>query len=270
MNRFKILKSGLIKVLEIGKIRISMLLENKNILVTGGSRGIGRAISLSLAEEGANIIINYSKSNSDAKNLLDMLNTDCNQKHEVIQADVSKEEDIALLMQQIESHYGNLDVIVNNAGSTKFIEHADLKSHDSSIFDEMYKVHFRGSFLCIKYAESLLRKSYQPSIVNIASIASITAIGSNIAYCAMKAAVVNMTKSLARALAPIRVNAISPGLVDTELTKEWEDYRKQQIDLTPLRILTTTTDVSNEVLHLILSDNITGQNIVLDGGRTLN
>ena len=135
----------------------------------------------------------------------------------------------------------------------------------------MYKVHFRGSFLCIKYAESLLRKSSQPSIVNIASIASITAIGSNIAYCAMKAAVVNMTKSLARVLAPnIRVNAISPGLVDTELTKEWKDYRKKQIDLTPLKILTTTTDVANEVLHLILSDNITGQNIVLDGGRTLN
>ncbi|SVC95369.1 uncharacterized protein METZ01_LOCUS348223, partial [marine metagenome] len=228
-----------------------MILENKNILVTGGSRGIGRSISLSLAKEGANIIINYSKSNSDAKNLLDILNTDCNQKHIMIQADVSKEEDIALLMQQIESHYGNLDVIVNNAGSTKFIEHSDLKRHDSSIFDEMYKVHFRGSFLCIKYAESLLRKSYQPSIVNIASIASITATGSNIAYCAMKAAVVNMTKSLARVLAPIRVNAISPGLVDTELTKEWEDYRKKQIDLTPLRILTTTKDVSNEVLHLI-------------------
>ena len=248
-----------------------MLLENKNILVTGGSRGIGRTISLRLAAEGANIIINYSKSNSDAKNLLDMLNTDCNQKHEVIKADVSKEEDIALLMQQIESHYGNLDVIVNNAGSTKFIEHSDLKRHDSSIFDEMYKVHFRGSFLCIKYAESLLRKSYQPSIVNIASIASITAIGSNIAYCAMKAAVVNMTKSLARVLAPnIRVNAISPGLIDTELTKKWKDYRKKQIDLTPLKILTTTADVANEVLHLILSDNITGQNIVLDGGRTLN
>ena len=270
MNHYKILKSGLIKVLEIGKIRISMLLENKNILVTGGSRGIGRSISLRLAEEGANIIINYSKSNSDAKNLLDMLNTDCNQKHVVIRADVSKEEDIASLMQQIESHYGNLDVIVNNAGSTKFIEHSDLKRHDSSIFDEMYKVHFRGSFLCIKYAESLLRKSFQPSIVNIASIASITAIGSNIAYCAMKAAVVNMTKSLARVLAPIRVNAISPGLVDTELTKEWKDYRKKQIDLTPLKILTTTTDVANEVLHLILSENITGQNIVLDGGRTLN
>ena len=270
MNHYKILKSGLIKVLEIGEVRISMLLENKNILVTGGSRGIGRSISLRLAEEGANIIINYSKSNSDAKNLLDMLNTECNQKHEVIQADVSKEEDIALLMQQIESHYGNLDVIVNNAGSTKFIEHSDLKRHDSSIFDEMYKVHFRGSFLCIKYAESLLRKSSQPSVVNIASIASITAIGSNIAYCAMKAAVVNMTKSLARVLAPIRVNAISPGLVDTELTKEWKGYRKKQIDLTPLKILTTTADVANEVLHLILSDNITGQNIVLDGGRTLN
>ena len=70
----------------------------------------------------------------------------------------------------------------------------------------------------------------------------------------MKAAVVNMTKSLARALAPIRVNAISPGLVDTELTKEWKDYRKKQIDLTPLKILTTTTDVANEALHLILSD----------------
>jgi len=250
---------------------MSMLLENQKILVTGGSRGIGRSISLRLAEEGASIIVNYSKSNSDAKNLLDILNTDYNQNHLIIKADVSKEKDIVLLMQKIESYYGNLDVIINNAGSTNFIEHSDLKKHDSTIFDDMYKVHFRGSFLCIKHSEDLLRKSLQPSIVNIASIASITAIGSNIAYCAMKAAVVNMTKSLARALAPeVRVNAISPGLVDTDLTKNWKDYRNKQINLTPLGSLTTPEDIANEVFHLIISPNITGQNIILDGGRTLN
>jgi 3-oxoacyl-[acyl-carrier protein] reductase len=248
-----------------------MLLKNKNILVTGGSRGIGRAISIMLANEGANLIINYSKSDSEAKNLLNSLNTECNQTHIAIKADIAIENDISNLMEEIKSSYKNLDVIVNNAGWTKFIDHSDLKSHDSSIFDDMYKVHFRGSYLCIKYAESLLRKSKQPNVINIASVASITAIGSNIAYCAMKAAVVNMTKSLARALAPeIRVNAISPGLVDTDLTKNWTDYRKSQIDLAPLKRLITPQDIANEVLHLTLSPCITGQNIILDGGRTLN
>jgi len=248
-----------------------MSLQNKTILVTGGSRGIGRAISICLANQGANIIINFSESDSEAEKLLNILNTECDQTHLAIKADVTIEDDLINLFKEIKSTFNNLDVLINNAGWTKFIDHSDLNSHDSSIFDEMYKVHLRGSYLCIKYAESMLRKSDLPIIVNIASIASITAIGSNIAYCAMKAAVVNMTKSLARSLAPkIRVNAISPGLVDTDLTKNWVDYRRSQIDLSPLKSLTNPEDIANEVLHLIQSPNTTGQNIVVDGGRSIN
>ena len=140
------------------------------------------------------------------------------------------------------------------------------------IFDDIYKVHLRGSFLCIREAEILLRESVDPMIINISSIASISAIGSNIAYCAIKAAINNMTKSLARALAPqIRVNSISPGLTDTRLTRDWTDYKNEQIDKIPLGRLGKCEDIADAVLTLYNNFKfVTGHNLIIDGGRILN
>lgn len=248
-----------------------MNLEDKVALVTGSSRGIGRAIAICLAENGADIVINASKSDGEAKEVLSALPGNKGRRHCYIRADIRSPEQISEMMERIGSRYGRLDILVNNAGATHFIEHHKTAELTKDIFDEMYELHLRGYFLCIQKALPLLRKSKEASIVNIASIAAITAVGSNIAYCAMKAGIVNMTKSLARALAPdIRVNAISPGLTETALIKDWKDYKDEQIKRTPLGRLGACEDTANAVFSLVGPlTYVTGQNIVVDGGRTL-
>jgi 3-oxoacyl-[acyl-carrier protein] reductase len=176
------------------------------------------------------------------------------------------------MMKKVGERYKRLDLLVNNAGTTRFIEHKDLNKLTTEIFDTIYRVNLRGAFLCVKEALPLLKKSKDASVVNIASIAAQTAVGSNIAYCATKAGLVNMTKSLARALVPgIRVNAVSPSLTDTDLIKGWNRYRREQISKTPLGRLATCGDIADAVLALTASlTYVTGQEIVVDGGRTLS
>lgn len=248
-----------------------MKIEDKVALVTGSSRGIGKAIAERLAKEGANVIINASRSEKEARKILSELPKGRNQHHCYIQADIRLPEQISEMAQQIKRKFGRLDILINNAGATQFIEHNKLDSLTKEIFDEMYKLHLRGPFLCIQKTLPLLKKSNGALIINIASIAAITAIGSNMAYCAMKAALVNMTKSLARALAPdIRVNAISPGLTETELIKDWKEYQSEQLKKTPLGRLATCEDIANAVFSLAASlTYVTGQNIVIDGGRII-
>lgn len=248
-----------------------MKAKDKVVLITGSSRGIGRAIAMRFAEEGASVIINSSRSRADGHAVLEALPKRYGQKHFFIQADISEPFHILRMMKEIDKKYGRLDILVNNAGVTKFIKHNDLNGLTQDLFDTIYKTHLRGSFLCVKEALPLFKKSKDAQVINIASIAAITAVGSNIAYCAVKAAVVNMTMSLARALAPhIRVNAVSPGLTQTGLIKGWGRYKAEQIKKTPLRRLGTPGDVAEAVFVLATSLNyMTGQNMVLDGGRTL-
>lgn len=248
-----------------------MELRDKVVLVTGSSRGIGKAIATRLAKENANIIINASKSIQEAKTALSGLPKAKGQAHCFIKADIGIPDEIDSMMDEIKRRYGRLDILVNNAGVTRFIKHGDLDKLTVEVFDEIYRTHLRGSFLCVQKALPLLRRSSDAQVINIASIAAITAVGSNIAYCAMKSALVNMTMSLARALAPdIRVNAVSPGLTETGLIKGWSDYKSEQIRKTPLGRLGTPEDIANAVVALATRlTYVTGQNIVVDGGRTL-
>lgn len=248
-----------------------MKAKGKIILITGSTRGIGRAISVRFAEAGANVIVNSSKSRSQGDAALTKLPRIFGQKHSFIQADITEPLHISRMMKEIGKKYGRLDILVNNAGITKFIKHSELNGLTPDLFDAIYKTHLRGSFLCVKEALPLLKRSKAAQVINIASIAAITAVGSNIAYCAMKAALVNMTMSTARALAPrIRVNAVSPGLTETDLIKGWGSYKAEQIKKTPLRRLGTPEDIAEAVFVLATSLNyMTGQNIVVDGGRSL-
>lgn len=249
-----------------------MQLRRKVALVTGSSRGIGKAIAMDLAKEGASVVINASKSTEEAERTLTKLPKGMGQEHCFIQADIKDPKRISEMMEKIKQRYGRLNILVNNAGTTSFIAHSELEKLTVDIFDEIYHLHVRGAFLCVQEALPLLKQAEDALVVNIASIAAITAVGSNIAYCAMKTALVNMTKSLARALAPdIRVNAVSPGLTETQLIKGWEDYKTEQIIKTPLGRLGTCEDIANAVLALVTSlTYVTGQNIVVDGGRSLN
>ena len=251
---------------------MGLKLAGKVALITGSTRGIGLAIAIRLAEDGASVVINASKSLKDAKATLCSLPSSGDpQKHMFIKADVSNPGAITGMMAGIARRYGRLDILVNNAGTTRFIDHARLDKLTPDIFDTIYKVNLRGAFLCVQKALPLLKKSENALVVNIASIAATTAVGSNIAYCATKAGIVNMTKSLARALAPkIRVNSVSPALTETDLIKGWDSYRAEQIKKTPLGRLARCEDVASCVAALAEDmPYVTGQDIVVDGGRTL-
>jgi len=246
-------------------------LDEKVVLVTGSTRGIGKAIAMKFAEEGASVIVNASKHVEEAEKTLSALTKGKAQEHCFIKADIRDFGQISEMMKKIDKQYGRLDILINNAGKTRFVKHEKLEDMTPDLFDGIYGMHLKGPFMCVEQALSMLKKSQDAQVINIASIAAITAVGSNIAYCAMKAALVNMTKSLARALAPdVRVNAISPGLTETGLIKDWEKYKSEQLDKTPLGRLGTCEDVANAALVLASSlKYVTGQNLIVDGGRTL-
>lgn len=247
-------------------------LANRVAVVTGSSRGIGKAIALRLAREGATVVINASTSAAEARRAAAELPAVNGQRHAVIMADMGHPAHVARFMRDIGRRYRRVDILVNNAGVTRFVEHRRLGALDAGLFDRIYRVNVRGPFLCTQHALPWLRHSRHPLVVNIASIASLTGIGSNVAYCASKAALVTMTKSLARALAPrIRVNSVSPGLTETELIRDWSRYRREQARRTPLGRLARPEDVANAVCALATSlTYVTGHNLIVDGGRILN
>ena len=167
---------------------------------------------------------------------------------------------------------GRLDILVNNAGVTKFVPHADLDGLDDDTFDLIMRTNVRGPFACARAFQPLLAADGGGLIVNITSIAGRTAFGSNVAYCASKAALDSITMSLARALAPeIRVVSVSPGLVDTELSRTWDPaVRQHQIDATPLGRLANPDEVGRAVLAVATTLDFTnGSIITVDGGRPL-
>lgn len=248
---------------------MSGLLQNKIALVTGGGGGIGRAICKRLASEGASIVITYSRSQDKAEQLAHELVGD---GHLVIRTPVDDTTAQKELAQLIHDRYGKLDILVNNAGITKPIPHADLDSLTDEIIDDILRVNVRGVLASIRAMKSLLELGKGGVIINISSIAARTAVGSNVAYCASKAAIDNITMSLARALAPkIRVVSVSPGWVNGEYAQQMPtEMIQQQRQLTPLGRIAEAEDVANAVLAVTTQLTFTtGAIIPVDGGRPL-
>jgi 3-oxoacyl-[acyl-carrier protein] reductase len=246
------------------------MLDGRAALVTGSSRGIGLAVGRELARAGAHVMLNAHRSAREIQEAVKALPGGVD-RHGWFQASVENPDEVAAMMAEVDRRWGRLDILVNNAGVTRFVPHHDLDALDLDLFDRIYRVNLRGVFICIRAARPLLERHPPGLVVNISSIAAMTAIGSNVAYCASKAAVINLTRSLARALAPaIRINAVSPGLIDTELTQGWEGYRDEQIAKNPMWRLGTPEDVAAAVLALATSlPYANGMNLVLDGGRCL-
>jgi 3-oxoacyl-[acyl-carrier protein] reductase len=172
----------------------------------------------------------------------------------------------------IDRRHARLDLLVNSAGITRFVPHGDLDALDDALISRILDVNVRGVIASVRAALPLMRRSGGGAIVNISSIAAVTAMGSNIAYCASKAAVDNLTKSLARALAPeIRVVSVSPGLVDTEFVRGLDQsWRDEQAGRTPLRRLADPGEVARAVLAAATSLTFTtGAILPVDGGRPL-
>lgn len=251
-------------------------LKGRVALVTGGAGGLGRAICEGLAAQGASVVVGYNRSADGAQAVsmaLHALTAKCLEaRHAAMAAPVTDSARLAALATEIERAYGRCDIVVNCAGTTRFVPHGDLEGLDDALIDEILSTNVRGPFAVVRAMRPLLERSDHALVVNISSIAAVTAMGSNIAYCASKAAVDNITKSLARALAPrIRVVSVSPGLSDTDFVKSMEPaWRDEQAQRTPLRRLARPEEVALAVVaaatHLTFT---TGVTIPVDGGRPL-
>ena len=238
-------------------------------LVTGASRGIEAAIARALAAAGARVAITHRDSAEGAAQVLAGLH---GEGHRAIQVSATDSEGLRAAAASIAAEEGRLEVLVNNAATTRRIPHRDLDALDDDFFDLVMRTNVRGPFATVRAFRDLLARDGGGVVVNISSVAAFIGNGSNVAYCASKAALDNMTMSLARALAPeIRVVSVSPGLVDTELTRGWPpEVRQRMLDDTPLGRLAEPDDVARTVFavvtHMPMS---TGIVVPVDGGWPL-
>jgi len=242
-------------------------------IVTGGSGGIGKSICGALAREGMRVVVGYNRSADGARELVDSLP---GQGHSALSAPVTDSAALAGLASTMRARFGRCDVLVNCAGTTRFVPHGELDSLDDELIDLILATNVRGPFAAVRALRQLLDRSTQPGgavVVNISSLAAVTGMGSNVMYCASKAAVDNMTKSLARALAPrIRVVSVSPGLVETEFIKSMDQrWRDEQLEGTPLKRLASPNEVAAAVVAVVKNLTFTtGSIIAIDGGRPLS
>jgi NAD(P)-dependent dehydrogenase (short-subunit alcohol dehydrogenase family) len=249
------------------------------VLVTGASTGLGRAIAVETAERGARaIIINYAHSAEEAKETARLVESHGAQAV-LAQGDVSQDADCRKIAAAAEP-FGQVDALFNNAGTTKFApNHADLDAVSAEDFLHLYGVNVVGAFQMVRAARALLEAAPQPgAVVNTASIAGVTGIGSSVPYAASKGAMNTMTLSLARALAPkIRVNAICPGFIDTPWFGKGMDedrlvrMRQGVIASTPLQVASTAEDIASAAVFLAApaSRHVTGETLIVDAGTHL-
>jgi len=242
-------------------------------VVTGGAGSMGTIICGALAREGMRVVVGYNRSAEKAKTLAASLPGD---GHAVLHSPVTDSAALAAFAVEITERYGFCDVLVNCAGVTRFVPHGDLDALDDALIEKILSTNVRGPFATVRALRPLLEKSKHPGgavIVNISSIAGLTAMGSNVIYCASKAAVDNITKSLARALAPkIRVVSIAPGVVDNDFIRSMDPkWLEEQVARTPLKRLAAPEEVASAVIaaikHLTFT---TGSIIPVDGGRPLS
>ncbi len=241
-------------------------------LVTGSATGVGRACVLQFARRGFDVVINYSRSESDALQTASEVKQ-LGAKVLLVGCDVSDDMEVRKMITKVNEVFGRLDVLVNNAATTSFIEHRDLEGLTESMWDRMLAVNLKGAFFVTRAAADLLRASGSGSVVNVSSVAGITGSGSSIAYCATKAGLNTMTKSLARVLAPeVRVNAVCPGPIDSRWIKEGNP--KWDLDAMvagyPIPKASQPDDIADAVLFFATGTAMTtGQILSVDGGQTL-
>ena len=242
-------------------------------LVTGGATGVGRATSLRFAKLGFDVVVNYSRSKSDAEQTANDVNA-LGVKALLACCDVSDDAKVREMLELVRQTFGRLDVVVNNAATTNFIEHADLEGLTEEMWDRMLDVNLKGAFFVTRAAANLLREGDGGSVVNVSSVAALTGSGSSIAYCASKAGVNTMTKSLARVLAPqVRVNAVCPGPIDSRWIRQgnpdWD--LGQMVAAYPIPKASQPDDIADAILFFAVGTSMaTGQILSVDGGQTLS
>lgn len=241
----------------------------KVALVTGSATGIGRAVAIRFAREGLAVAVNYSRSQKEAEETLAQVRA-YGVPALLCKASVADEAGVQDMLKCCRDELGGLDVLVNNAGTTRFIDHKDLESLTNEVWDEILGVNLKGTFFCCREALPLLQER-QGCIVNITSVAGLQGHGSSIPYAVSKAAVNCLTKSLARAFGPtVRINAVAPGPVLTRWLADHMDHVARSLQVTPMGRAAIPEDIADAVCFLALGSSLmTGQVVVVDGGRTM-
>ena len=247
-----------------------MKLQGKVAIVTGGATGMGRAISERLAAEGARVVVNYRASQEAAREVVAAIERGGGEAVDYA-ADVQQEDQVRAMVACVGERWGRLDILVNNAGWSRLTPHWKLEELTDEIWDRTLNTNLRGAFYCCRAAVPLMREHGGGAIVNNTSASAYSAAGSSIVYSASKAAMVNMTKSLARALAPdIRVNAIAPGLVHTRFAGWPDEAFADGRETSPLKRIASVEDVAATVLFLVSDASaITAETILIDCGATM-
>lgn len=245
-------------------------LEGKVAVVTGASRGIGRAIALKLAEEGAKVIVNYSGSQAKAEEVVAMIQENGGEAI-AVQASVSQTEEVTALMDAAVKTYGSLDILVNNAGITRDNLIMRMKEDE---WDDVLNTNLKGVFLCTKAVTRQMMKQRAGRIINISSIVGVAGNAGQANYVAAKAGVIGLTKTTAKELASrnILVNAIAPGFIKTEMTEQLpEDIKQGMLTQIPLAKLGQPEDIAKAVAFLASEDAnyMTGQTLHIDGGMVM-
>ena len=234
------------------------------VLVTGSTSGIGAAVAHRFADAGDTVVYNSARS-ADVGQALAQATPNAH----YVQADISEPEDCTRLIAEVISRCGRLDVLVNNAGTTRVIDHRDLAAADVTVWREIFEVNVFGTWNLSVAAMGALRDA-KGTIVNVTSLAGVRPTGSSIPYAASKAALNHMTALLAKAVGPdVRVNAVAPGLIDTPWTADWDDARSAVTRRSPLGRSGRPEDVADVVVALAGSAYVTGQVVVVDGGLGL-
>lgn len=246
------------------------MLESKVAIITGASRGIGKEIALTLAEAGANIVINYFGNKALAEEVAKEVK-EFGRDALVIQADVSKADQVDQLISSTISHFGKVDLLVNNAGITKDNLLMRMKEED---WDQVIDTNLKSAFLISKGVSRHMMKQRSGKIINITSVVGILGNPGQANYVAAKSGMIGLTKSLARELSSrgITVNAVAPGFIETDMTASLsEDVRKQLLEQIPLARLGSSKDVAKAVKFLVSDDAnyMTGQVLHIDGGMVM-
>ncbi len=249
-----------------------MELAGKAAIVTGGGTGVGRETALELARRGCSVLINYSRSRDEAEataSEVEALGQSCI----AMLADVADDEACRAMVERAVADFGRLDVLVNNAGTTRFIAWDDLEAVQTEDWENIYAVNLRGVFQCIRAARTALADAGGGEVVNVASLAGISGGGSSIPYATSKAAVISLTQGLAPTLGPeVRINAVAPGFITGRwlgqgLGDAYEPVKELMSQRTPAGRVCDPVDVAVAIVSLVAgSDMVSGQTVVVDGG----
>ncbi|MDX1658245.1 MAG: SDR family oxidoreductase [Nitriliruptorales bacterium] len=242
-----------------------MDVNGKVALVTGSSSGIGEAIARRLAEQGAKVVVNSRSSVDEGQAVAESLPDAV-----YVQADIGDPDSTKRLIDQTLDTWGRLDVLVNNAGVTRRIDHADLDAVTPEIWREILNVNVVGTFETTRLAVPALRENGGGCVINITSLAGLRQVGSSIPYSTSKAALNHLTALLAKVVGPeVRVNAIAPGLIHTPWTEDWDEMQAAVEAGAPLRRVGTPDDIADVCAAVIGADYMTGAVLPVEGGLGL-